>query len=285
MAKKYPSRNKTSAQGGLKSAKSAARSAKISARSSGKEARDILRAAKSQARSASKLAKNQAREAAAMGRALKRIGLYKTNKPLSIRGMTKRRAATIAKKFQNLQKHAISEHGKTIRPLYRGERSYKLNDRFKVVKSRNKTRKGIGVIPTNKGAIVEVKDKETKVKKIEKDGTIVLREKRFGTWRDVYTGTMTPKQELAFVESVLNGTFQFPKGFYITVSTFGGDTKPLFTLEQLRHHLIRIKKIFDSGNGRGINVLTVEYVKLTRKEMQQQKHSENEEIEDDEDEF
>src|SRR5690348_14506187 len=271
MTSKKSSKTIKRAQASIKkSARQSTKTAEKRARQAKSAGREILRAAKKNTRAALKLSRTDAREAAAKGRALKKLGIYNTRLALNQKTITKRRAQIIEKKFREIMRHGIPEHGKTIRPLMRTMKGYELTGNFKFVKSRNKPKRaGNGIIPTRKGVILETHDRKARIVRVDKDGSVVTREERFGKMREVFTGVMSQSQQLRFIRSVEDGTFQIPDDFLITVSVFGNDRKPITTIEELQAYFKKHRKEIESGSSAGRPTINLEYVKLTARETAQ----------------
>lgn len=267
MAKHKPTKISKRAQADIKrGARQSVKTAKSQVRAAKSAGTEQLRAAQKKARAATKIAKKDRKELAAQGRALKKLGLYSTRKPLNLGSITKARAKTIQKKFRELERHGYYEHGRKIKPLYRAPEGYKLNPNFKFVKSKRKPSTNIGIIRTRKGVIIETRDKKASRFKVMKDGTIVSRQEAFGKVRNVYTGSMTFQQQLAFVNSIYDGSFQFPDNFIIAISVFGYDRTLVTSTAQLLAFLKKHQKELESGLSAHRPVIALEYIELTPSE-------------------
>jgi len=215
------------------------------------------------------------KDAAAKARTLKKYGLATFRGSLSAKAMTPRRIARVEKLFNNLQKETpLYVRGKAERIFYRPDprKDYVLNERyFHFLKSEHPVPTQENILKTSKGNIVASPDKNAHIIGVRKDGTVEMEQ----GGQQVLTGRMTQKQTLAFLRSVDNGTFEWPKGYNIGITYFqnsGGERlyRSLYELQRdLRHYKPKVSEVFNQQYP-NFEPIKISYYKLTEKETHEQ---------------
>lgn len=207
-----------------------------------------------------KLTAKQSHEIPKQAMALNRLGLYNRADKKKITSKTKftpRQERYILDKFNFLQSHGQFINGiGTVRPLHRTKRGYTLTpffrtDKRKIVNPKIiKTKKG-SIVPRSLGSI-----------KLHKDKSISTTQKIMGKKLTVRSGELTPAQSIKFLNSVLDGTYKFPKNTLIRMHLYDSFPDEALSLKDLKRWASKYGNVVESSASKGYSALTLDYIKL-----------------------
>lgn len=167
----------------------------------------------------------QQKELLARWRALNKLGLIKTKNNPAIKNITPKIRQRINKEFHSLQGAGHYIDGRVQRPLNRQIKasksgqpliSYDLNDNFKFLRTKKKTKARSGIIKTSKGYIIAKQSKDSKISITDK-GEIKEKIGKITIKKSGYT----KGQILKLRDDIISGKIRIRKNEYLTYRPWG----------------------------------------------------------------